>query len=111
MGRQNVACRRHKANDLGAQPRCPKCQARMMLALIESAPAHSDLRTFECPKGNHIQVLKNANQMTANINTATPVLITSSASTDGPVSAWRASSGVSMIIPGFLIGMTLSLKF
>jgi hypothetical protein len=83
----------------------------MMLARIESGPAHSDPRTFERPKGNHIQVLKNANQMTANINTATPVLITSSASTEGPVSAWRASLGVSMIIPCFLIGMTLSLKF
>jgi hypothetical protein len=52
-----------------------------------------------CPKGNHIQVLKNANQMTPRINTARPVLISSSASTDGPDSAWRASLGVSMIIP------------
>jgi hypothetical protein len=66
---------------------------------------------FECPKGNHIQVLKNANQMTLSINTARPVLITSSAIIDGPNSAWRASLGVSMIVPCFLIGMTLSLKF
>jgi hypothetical protein len=32
------------------RPRCPKCQGRMMLARIEPGPAHSDLRTFECPK-------------------------------------------------------------
>jgi hypothetical protein len=49
--------------------------------------------------------------MTLSINTARPVLITSSATTDGPGSAWRASLDVSMIIPCFLIGMTLSLKF
>jgi hypothetical protein len=59
---------------------------------------------------NHIQVLKNANQMTPSIKTATPVLITTSATTEGPVSAWRASLGVSMIMC-FLIGVTLSLKF
>jgi hypothetical protein len=82
-----------------------------MLARIDSGPAHSDLQTFECPKCNHIQVLRNANQMTANINTATPVLIASSASTEGPVSAWRASLGVSMIIPCFLIGMTCHSNF
>jgi hypothetical protein len=26
-----------------------------MLARIESGPAHSDLRTFECPKCEHVQ--------------------------------------------------------
>jgi hypothetical protein len=36
------------------RPRCPKCQGRMMLARIEPGPAHSDLRTFECPKCQHI---------------------------------------------------------
>jgi ssDNA-binding Zn-finger/Zn-ribbon topoisomerase 1 len=36
------------------RPRCPKCQGRMMLASIESGPAHSDLRTFECPKCQHV---------------------------------------------------------
>jgi hypothetical protein len=39
------------------------------------------------------------------------VLINSSAITEGPISAWRDSLGVSMIIPCFLIGMSLSLKF
>jgi ribosomal protein S27AE len=37
------------------RPRCPKCQGRMMLARIEPGPAHSDLRTFECPKCEHVQ--------------------------------------------------------
>jgi hypothetical protein len=36
------------------RPRCPKCQGRMMLARIEPGPAHADLRTFECPKCNHV---------------------------------------------------------
>ena len=37
------------------RPRCPKCQSgRMMLARIEPGPAHSDLRTFECPRCEHI---------------------------------------------------------
>ena len=37
------------------RPRCPKCQGRTMLARIESGPAHFDLRTFECPKCEHVQ--------------------------------------------------------
>jgi hypothetical protein len=36
------------------RPRCPKCQGRMMLARIEPGPAHADLRTFECPKCEHV---------------------------------------------------------
>ena len=36
------------------RPRCPKCQDRMMLARIEPGPAGSDLRTFECPKCEHV---------------------------------------------------------
>jgi DNA-directed RNA polymerase subunit RPC12/RpoP len=36
------------------RPRCPECQGRMMLAHIEPGPAHSDLRTFECPKCGHV---------------------------------------------------------
>ena len=36
------------------RPRCPKCTGRMMLARIEPGPAHSDLRTFECPKCQHV---------------------------------------------------------
>jgi hypothetical protein len=56
-------------------------------------------------------VRKNANQRPPKINTARQVLIASSASTDGPGSACRASVGVSIIMPCFLIGMELSLKF
>jgi DNA-directed RNA polymerase subunit RPC12/RpoP len=37
------------------RPRCPKCQGRMMLARIEPGPAHSGLRTFECPKCGHVR--------------------------------------------------------
>jgi hypothetical protein len=37
------------------RPRCPRCQGRMMLARIEPGPVHSDLRTFECPKCEHVQ--------------------------------------------------------
>ena len=37
------------------QPRCPKCQSRMMLARVELGPNGSDLRTFECPKCEHVQ--------------------------------------------------------
>jgi ssDNA-binding Zn-finger/Zn-ribbon topoisomerase 1 len=36
------------------RPRCPKCQGRMMLARIEPGPAHADLRTFECPRCEHV---------------------------------------------------------
>ena len=37
------------------RPRCPKCPGRMLLARIEPGPAHSGLRTFECPKCEHVQ--------------------------------------------------------
>jgi len=37
------------------RPRCPRCHGRMMLARIEpGAAAGSDLRTFECPKCEHV---------------------------------------------------------
>ena len=37
------------------RPRCPNCDGRMMLALIESGRGGADLRTFECPKCEHVQ--------------------------------------------------------
>jgi hypothetical protein len=37
------------------RPRCPNCQDRMMLARIEPGPNGSHVRTFECPKCEHIQ--------------------------------------------------------
>jgi transposase-like protein len=41
------------------RPRCPKCDARMMLARRQPGPtARSELRTFECPKCHRtLQVL------------------------------------------------------
>lgn len=39
------------------RPRCPKCPGRMMLTGIEARPAHSDLRTFECPRCKNVQTL------------------------------------------------------
>ena len=36
------------------RPRCPKCHGRMMLARIKPGPNGSDLRTFECPKCEHV---------------------------------------------------------
>jgi transposase-like protein len=35
------------------RPRCPTCQASMMLARIEPGPRGSDQRTFDCPKCEH----------------------------------------------------------
>jgi hypothetical protein len=35
-------------------PRCPHCQARMMLESISPAPPGYDLRTFECTKCDRI---------------------------------------------------------
>jgi len=37
------------------RPRCPKCQGRMMLARIGPGRDGSDLRTFECPKCEHVE--------------------------------------------------------
>ena len=36
------------------RPRCPKCQARMMLARISPGPEGYDSRTFECPRCDHV---------------------------------------------------------
>jgi DNA-directed RNA polymerase subunit M/transcription elongation factor TFIIS len=42
------------------RPRCPKCEARMMLARNEhGSTASSDLRIFECPKCEHVQKVLN----------------------------------------------------
>jgi hypothetical protein len=35
-------------------PACPKCRARMMLARIMPAGVGFNLRTFECPKCDHV---------------------------------------------------------
>jgi hypothetical protein len=53
----------------------------------------------------------NTNQMMPRMTMASPVLITSNASTDGPRSPWRASVGVSTICPCSLVAMMSSLLF
>ena len=45
------------------RPRCLKCQDRMMLNAIESGPAHSDLRTFECSKCGNVQRMRISDPM------------------------------------------------
>ena len=35
------------------RPGCPKCEGRMMLAVIMPGPEGLELRTFECRKCNH----------------------------------------------------------
>lgn len=36
------------------RPRCPVCDARMMLARIAPGPSGFDIRTFECAKCDHV---------------------------------------------------------
>jgi hypothetical protein len=35
--------------------RCPKCQLRMRLAHISPGPTGFEIRTFDCPKCDHIE--------------------------------------------------------
>jgi transposase-like protein len=37
------------------RPRCPSCQAHLMLAQIEHSPGDTDLRSFECLKCHQVQ--------------------------------------------------------
>ncbi|MCR6735475.1 MAG: response regulator [Afipia sp.] len=37
------------------RPACPKCRTEMSLSRIMPARADFDLRTFECPKCNHVE--------------------------------------------------------
>jgi hypothetical protein len=39
---------------LPERPRCPECESRMALALIEPVSSDIDLRTFECAKCGEI---------------------------------------------------------
>jgi hypothetical protein len=39
------------------RPRCPHCNTHMMLARIMPARVGYDLRTFECPQCDHVQVV------------------------------------------------------
>jgi hypothetical protein len=35
--------------------RCPNCRTRMTLAHISPGPTGFELRTFDCPKCNHVE--------------------------------------------------------
>ena len=37
------------------RPQCPKCTAQMYLARIEPGELSLDLRTFECPRCQHVE--------------------------------------------------------
>lgn len=39
------------------RPRCSNCQNRMNLARIAPGPRGVDIRTFECGKCQHVQIL------------------------------------------------------
>jgi hypothetical protein len=39
------------------RPECPKCSAPMYLAIIKPEKPGFDLRTFECPRCQHVETL------------------------------------------------------
>ncbi len=39
------------------RPECPKCSARMYLAIIEPEKPGFDLRTYECPSCRHAETV------------------------------------------------------
>jgi hypothetical protein len=39
---------------IDARPGCPECSALMCLALVEPEQPGFDLRTFECPRCQHV---------------------------------------------------------
>ena len=40
---------------ISARPECPMCATQMYLARIESEKPGHDLRTFECPRCQHVE--------------------------------------------------------
>jgi Zn finger protein HypA/HybF involved in hydrogenase expression len=38
------------------RPRCPRCQARMMLERVSSGPIGFEHRLFECPKCDQVEI-------------------------------------------------------
>jgi hypothetical protein len=40
---------------INARPDCPQCAAQMYLARIEPEKPGHDLRTFECPRCQHVE--------------------------------------------------------
>ena len=45
----------HENAPITARPECPKCAALMYLARIEPEKPGFDLRTFECPRCQHVE--------------------------------------------------------
>jgi hypothetical protein len=41
----------------GEQPRCPKCDARMVLARVARGPSGFDIRTFDCANCDHAYIV------------------------------------------------------
>ncbi len=42
---------------INERPECPECSAPMYLALIEPKQPGFDLRTFECPRCQHLETV------------------------------------------------------
>ncbi len=47
----------HENTPINARPDCPQCAAQMYLARIEPEEPGYDLRTFECPRCQHIETI------------------------------------------------------
>jgi hypothetical protein len=73
--------------------------AVLLQAMRNLDPRHDRLRCFAPVFDAVPQIRKNTNQMIPRIRTASPVEAASSAATEGPGSAWRASFAVSTIRP------------
>jgi hypothetical protein len=42
---------------INERPECPECSALMYLAIIEAEKPGLDLRTFECPRCQHVETV------------------------------------------------------
>ena len=45
----------HENTPINARPDCPLCATQMYLARIEPEKPGHDLRTFECPRCQHVE--------------------------------------------------------
>ena len=42
---------------INERPDCPECSAQMYLAIVEPEKPGFDLRTFECPRCQHVEAV------------------------------------------------------